>query len=138
MRGILVIAVLTIKSSYTGGEEIPLGGPEEVPDTVQWWFSDRGCWRIRTYAVDHDVHVLAVNDSPKATLEMAKQNNQKNYADIIKVQYQLRFSDCTTESEVQAEFRKVGLVPRLQFQDQFVFWKPDETDYWTQSSPKSE
>jgi hypothetical protein len=39
-------------------------------------------------------------------------------------------------TELEAEFRQIGLAPRLEIKDQFVFWKPDDADYWTKSSPK--
>ena len=30
------------------------------PDTIQWWFSSDRCWRIRTYAADHDVRAYSI------------------------------------------------------------------------------
>jgi len=74
-------------------------------------------------------------DSPQTTLELAKKNNQDNYGDIINEQYQIHFVDCTNAAEVEAELRQIGLSPRLEIRDQFVFWKPDDADYWTKSSP---
>jgi len=53
MRGILLLAVLSVKSSYSREEETPLESAEDTPDTLQWWFGEGGCWRIRTYTLDH-------------------------------------------------------------------------------------
>jgi len=135
MRGTLVLAILSIRSSYSQEVEFALEG-DEVPDTLQWWFGDYGCWRIRTYAIDHDIHAYEVADSPRTNLELAKENNLKHYGDIIRVQHVIHFGDCTNPEEQEAEFGKIGLVPRIESYDGFVIWKPDEAEYWTQSRPE--
>ena len=136
MRGILLLAVLSVKSSYSREEEIPLENADDIPDTVQWWFGEGGCWRIRTYALDHDVHACQVGNSLQTTLELAKKTNHDNYGDIIATQHVIHFVDCANV-ELEAEFGRIGLVPRLQFDlSRFVFWKPDEAVYLTKSSPK--
>ena len=40
MRGILLLAVLSVKSSYSREEETALESAEDIPDTLQWWFGD--------------------------------------------------------------------------------------------------
>ena len=52
-KGTLIIGVLTVESSYAQNSERPSRG---VPDTVQFWIDPGGAWRIRTYAIDHDIH----------------------------------------------------------------------------------
>ena len=137
MRGILLLAILSIKGSYSRELEVPLDGPGDTPDTLQWWFGASGCWRIRTYALDHDVHASQIGNSPRTTLEFARENNQKHYGDIIAMQHAIHFVDCTSQAEVDAEFGRLGLVPRMQFDlSNFVFWKPDEGEYLTKSSPQ--
>ena len=42
MRGILFLAVLSVKSSYSRDIELSVEGPNDVPDTLQWWFGARG------------------------------------------------------------------------------------------------
>lgn len=83
-----------------------------------------------------DIHAYQVANSLQTTLELAKKNNHDNYGDIIKNQHQIHFVDCSNATELEAEFRQIGLAPRLEIKDQFVFWKPDDADYWTKSSPK--
>jgi hypothetical protein len=56
MRGTLVLAILSIQSSYARDVEQSLDTPDDVPDTLQWWVSPQGSWRIKTYALDHDIH----------------------------------------------------------------------------------
>jgi hypothetical protein len=137
MRGLLLLAVLSIKSSYSREVETPLEGTDDVPDTLQWWFGDGGCWRIRTYAMDHDVHAHRIGNSLQTALELAKKNNHDNYGDVIKAQHVIHFVDCSNLVELEAEFGRIGLVPRIQLDmSQFAFWKPDEAVYLTKSTPK--
>ena len=137
MRGILLLAVLSVKSSYSREEETLLESADDIPDTLQWWFGEGRCWRIRTYALDHDVHAFQIGNSTQITLELAKKNNQDNYGDIIATQHVVHFVDCANGVELEAEFGRIGLAPRLQFDlSQFAFWKPDDAVYLTKSSPK--
>lgn len=137
MRGILLLAVLSIKSRYAQEEETFLESANDIPDTLQWWFGESGCWRIRTYALDHDVHAFQIGNSLQTTLELAKKNNRDNYGDIIAAQHVIHFVDCANRRELEAEFGRIGLAPRLQFDlSRFVFWTPDDEVYSTKSSPK--
>ncbi|MFZ0960502.1 MAG: hypothetical protein WAO35_06315 [Terriglobia bacterium] len=137
MRGILVLAILTVKSSYSRNIEIALQGADDIPDTLQWWFGGGGCWRIRTYAIDHDIHTFKIANSPQTTLELATKNNLKNYGDVMKAQHVIHFVNCTDSSELHAEFGQIGLAPRIEINPgRFAFWKPDEAVYLTKSTPK--
>ena len=137
MRGTLLLALLNVKSSYLREIETALENADEVPDTLQWWFGDGGCWRIRTYALDHDIHAYQIANSLQTTLELAKKNNRDNYGDIIQSQHLIHFVDCANPAEVEAEFGRIGLVPRVEIVTaQFAFWKPDEAEYSTKSNPQ--
>jgi len=138
MRGILVLAVLTIKSSYSQNVELAVADADDVPDTVQWWLGGGGCWRLRTYAIDHDIHSYKIGNSSQTMLELAQVNNQKNFGDIIKAHHVIHFVDCAAQSEVAAEFGRIGLCPRLEISPgRFAFWKPDEAVYSTKSKPEA-
>jgi hypothetical protein len=50
MRGILFLAVLGVKSSYSRDIELSVEGPNDVPDTLQWW---NGGWCGRVLANPH-------------------------------------------------------------------------------------
>ena len=138
MRGILVLAVLTIKSSYSENVELAVSDANDVPDTVQWWLGGGGCWRLRTYAIDHDIHSYKIGNSSQTTLELAQTNNQKNFGDIIKAHHVIHFVDCADPSELAAEFGRIGLCPRLEISlGRFAFWKPDDGVYSTKSTPEA-
>ena len=135
MRGILVIAVLAIKSSYSQNVELALGD-EDVPDTVQWWLGEGGYWRLRTYAIDHDIHSYKIADTSSDMLELAQTNNQNNFGDIITAHHVIHFVNCDDPAERATEFGRIGLCPRLEISPgRFAFWKPDEAVYSTKSTP---
>jgi hypothetical protein len=137
MRGILFLAVLTVKRSYFRNVELSLEGADDIPDTLQWWFGADGCWRILTYALDHDIHTYQTGNSLQTTLELARKNNWDNYGDVIAAQQVIHFADCTNREELEAGFGRIGLVPRLEVNlGRFAFWKPDDAMYSTKSSPK--
>ncbi|HJR21504.1 MAG TPA: hypothetical protein VJ822_07780 [Dongiaceae bacterium] len=93
-------------------------------------------WRIRTYALDHDIHAHEMRGLVDA-IRLARANNEKNYGDIISVQHQFDFADCTDKSETDAAMSAAGLEPRLEVAaGRFAFWKPDDAKYRTQSTPK--
>jgi len=138
MRGVLVLAVLTIKSSYSQNVELAVSDADDVPDTVQWWLGSGGCWRLRTYAIDHDIHSYKIGNSSQTTLELAQTNNQENFGDIIKAHHVIRFVDCADPSELAAEFGRIGLCPRLEISPgRFAFWKPDDAVYSSKSTPEA-
>jgi hypothetical protein len=138
MHGILVLAVLTIKSSYSQNVEVAVEDADDVPDTVQWWLGRAGCWRLRTYAIDHDIHTYKIGNSSQAMLDLAQTNNQKNFGDVIKAHHVIHFVNCADPSELATEFGRIGLCPRLEISPgRFAFWKPDQAVYSTKSTPQA-
>jgi hypothetical protein len=83
------------------------------------------------------VHAFQIGNSTEATLQLAKKNNHDHYGDITAMQHVIHFVDCTNAAELDAEFGRLGLIPRMQFDfSDFVFWKPDDAEYLTKSSPE--
>jgi hypothetical protein len=135
LQGTLVLAILNVRSSYIAETEEAIGDAD-VPDTLQWWLGDQA-WRIKTFAVDHDVHTYSCGPNKPELLELAKQNNLKHYGDVIAAQYVLEFSDCANAESVAAVLANAGLANRLEVAaPNFAFWKPDDARYRTQSKPK--
>jgi hypothetical protein len=142
MKGTLLLAILTIKSRYSdvGNDEVLLDGPADVPDTVQWWIPPKkDVWRIRTFALDRDIHTMVIVESALHVFDymaMALANNQKNYGDVMDTEHTLTFADCHNEIEVRAQFESIGLPARLEVAgDDFAFWKPDDAEYATKTIP---
>ncbi len=135
MQGTLVLAILNVRSSYIAETEEAIGDGE-VPDTLQWWLGDQA-WRIKTFAVDHDIHTYSCGPNKPGLLELAQQNNAKHYGDVIAEQHVLEFEDCTNAENVAAVLARVGLADRLEVASpNFAFWKPDDARYRSQSTPK--
>ena len=91
--------------------------------------------RIRTYALDHDIHTHSVGQAENL-LELALTNAQKHNGDVIRSQHVIELSDCSDIRETSAAFRARGLEPRTEIAPgRFAFWKPDDARYHTQSQP---
>lgn len=135
MIGVLYVAVLTVRSSYLRNFEQE-AGVDDVPDTVQWWLCTGRCWRIRTFAVDHDIHLWTLDPTGEKGLELslAKSTTAKNYGDVIASQYEVHVVGATPEL-LKRSFGAARLAPRYVVDDDFVFWRPDDRDYVTQSRP---
>jgi hypothetical protein len=135
VQGTLIVTILTVQSSYLHVIEEPLRDNASVPDTVQWWLAPTGAWRIRTYALDHDIHAHSIGPVESAK-ELALANTQKHYGDIIQSRHIIELTDCFDANETRA-FRVTGLEPRLEIAEgRFAFWKPDDAPYHTQSQPE--
>ena len=134
MQGTLVLTILTVQSSYLREVEVPLAADVGAPDTIQWWIAPNGSWRIRTYALDHDIHSVGHGENLK---QLALANARKHYGDVILSQHVIELSDCGDTNETSAAFRALGLEPRIEIAPgRFAFWKPDDARYYTQSQPE--
>jgi hypothetical protein len=128
----LIFAILKVRSSYVQNKQEPVNGG--VPDTVQWWIGEKGTWRIKTFAIDHDIHVNHMDGGTDST---ATENIRKFYGDIIESLHELRFSDFNDPAVVNEVFHNAGIEPHLEIAPQgFAFWNPDKGKYRTQSQPK--
>ena len=137
MQGTLVLAILTVKSSYARGIEEELAGAGDLPDTLQWWIGRETTWRIKTFALDHDIHTYSVEGGGSELVELARSNNLRNYGDVLGVQHVLELQDCTDRVEVERAFARIELAPRLEVAaGRFAFWKPDDAAYWSQTEPR--
>ena len=48
----------------------------DVFDTVQFVATEKGAWRIKTYATDQDVHVWSIGGTPEGIVELARTNTE--------------------------------------------------------------
>lgn len=138
MRGTLVLAILTIRSSYLRNVEETVPDDGRAPDTVQWWIAPTGTWRIKTFALDHDIHTHSIGIGDVAqTIELALTNTRKHYGDVTRSQHVIELADFTDEKATNAAFQASGLEARIEISaGRFAFWKPDDGRYYTQSEPR--
>lgn len=135
--GTLVLGVLSIESSYIQDTERPAQG---VPDTVQFWIGPDRAWRIRTYAIDHDIHPHSVGnlwqlkDRP---IEFASDHIKKIYGDVLTSLVVLEVADVNDSDAVGKLLKSNQLQGSLEIaKSGFAFWNPDDGVYKSQSRPK--
>jgi hypothetical protein len=134
---VLVFALLTTESSYKSEVERPA---VTAPDTVQFWLGGPHPWRIRTFAIDHDIHVYSLGGAnPDASMDpaQAEAHIRKHYAEVLAKVYVLKFKDPKNTSEVAAVLSQHKLPGLLEVAPAgFAFYNPDRAKYKTQSAPK--
>jgi hypothetical protein len=136
MKGVLVLAILNVKSSYLHSTEEPVKA-RDVPDTLQWWIAADQVWRIKTFAADHDIHVYSTGAVKADPVALAQANNRKHYGDVIQSEHVLTFEDCTDPEAVAEVLAAAGIGSELEVAPAgFVFWKPDDAEYRSQSRPE--
>ncbi len=133
MTTTLIIFFLGIQSSYSQNTEAP--ATEREFDTVQFYQSGTGSWRIKTYATDQDVHVWSLGKEVKDFVALARANTDKHYGDVLAEGYIISTDDGI--DGLRKELAERGLTTDLKISDAgLVFWVPEGTDYRTRSSPK--
>lgn len=134
---ILVLAILTTESSYKSEIEHPA---TDVADTIQYWFGSKPSRRIRTYAIDHDIHIYSLSnrdDGSAFTPSEAEIHINKHYSDVIKKLYIIKFKDPNNTAEVAKVLKSYNLEGILEVASAgFAFYNPDRAKYKTQSQPK--
>lgn len=107
-----------------------------MPDTVQLWIGPTGCWRTRTYALDHDIHVYLLESTPADVLALAERNTRQHYGDVLDRFLVLAIDDLEDGAGTSGVLRATGLGGQLESSDDgFAFWNPDGASYHSQSRP---
>lgn len=132
----LVLAILSVESSYAQNLERPA---VTVPDTVQFWLTPTVHWRVRTYAIDHDIHTYTIGSrsaGSRFTSDEASAQTTKHYGDIISFSSVLTFGDPNDKDEVQRVLSEHNLTGTLEVGESGIaFYNPDSGDYRTKSQP---
>lgn len=133
MKATLVIFFLTIQSSYANDSE-----SDATPttfDTVQFYAAGDAAWRIKTYAMDEDVHFWSLGEQTEDIVALARRSTEKHYGDVLA-------ETCVIETEdgiegLKRELASHGLETNLELPPfGAVFWAPAGTRYRTKSEPE--
>ncbi|MDH5452383.1 MAG: hypothetical protein OEX14_03425 [Paracoccaceae bacterium] len=131
----LIIFFLSIESSYIQNKEVEVEG---FADTTQWVVRGDDMWRIKTFAIDKDVHVFKINHdgkSPEDLIKIARLNTLKHYGEVVSDELILNTEDGV--AGLRIEMAAIGLDAHLnESGDGFVFWSPDGTKYSSKSKPE--
>ena len=129
----LVLAVLNVKGSFKKNLQEPA---DRVHDTLQWWIGPHRQWQIRTYSLDHDIHITEVKKGRDA-LQSALDYIERQYDDKVHAVHVLTFPNVSSTEQVEQVLAKAGLKPNLNVDSQgFAFWTPDGAKYRPQSQPR--
>jgi hypothetical protein len=130
---VLVLSFLTVRSSYITNVEEPTA---ENPDTVQFWFAPGGHWRIKTFAIDEDVHVWRIDLHRQPDfVAFSVRNTEKHYGDVLHRTEILRASGGI--EGIKRALEDAGLTPNLEVSEEgFAFWAPSGSCYRTKSRPR--
>ena len=117
----LIICLLDVQSSDAGNEELP--ATEHAFDTVQYYASESGAWRINTFAMDHDVRVTPLGGSVPDIVELATADTEKHYASVLHTR---RVFQATGGIDgLRIALVRHGMTPHLKIDDTgCVFWTP--------------
>jgi hypothetical protein len=127
----LILFLLSIRSSYLNDEESE--ATDELFDTIQFVQTDKGTWRIKTFADDEDVHLWSIETSDDI-VELAIENTNKHYGDVIEEAFIIE-TDGGIEG-LRKELAKQGLSNHLEISPKGpLFWAPPGTSYSPKSSP---
>ena len=134
---ILLVALLSTESSYKNNLERPAS---TVADTVQFAMSEQSTWRIRTYAIDHDIHTHSIgtplNGKTFGSVE-AEQNIRKTYGDVLNAIYVLHLPVPFNDDVNKKLLIERGLPGTIESgQDGLVFYNPDRSSYRSKTTPK--
>lgn len=132
MKSILIVFFLTVQSQYTENTEAP-ATPQSF-DTVQFYAGGESSWRIKTFAVDQDVHIWSLGPYKADILELARTNTSKHYGDVLGNEVVIETEDGI--EGLRRELRARGLDDNLELPPSgAVFWAPRGTRYRTKSRP---
>lgn len=130
---ILILFILNIESSYLKNIENKTSPPA---DTIQFMLINGEAWRIKTYAIDHDVHVWNLGSMEEAKFkETAISNTEKHYGGVISQKLIIQAKEGF--DGLRKELRDSGLEDNLEIPESksFGFWVSKLGTYETKSTP---
>jgi len=131
MKSVLVLFLLTIKSSFINDEESE--ATDEQFDTIQFVQTEKGTWRFKTFAEDEDVHLWSI-EAEGDLVELAIETTNRHYGDVIDEAFIIESEDGV--EGLRRELKKQGLSDNLQISPKGpLFWSPPGSNYSPKSAP---
>ena len=133
MKIILIIFLLNVESSYIQNTERET---KSHTDTIQFLLVGNQAWRIKTYAIDQDVHVWDIGKLEQEKFEeIAVANTKKHYGDVLKKQ--IAVQGAGDFESLRSVLKTKQLPPNLEIDKnkRFAFWVPEPDKYSSKSTP---
>lgn len=134
--GTLLIFKLSVQSSYS--EDFEREATDKF-DTIQWWIGSSGTWRIKTYAVDSDIHPyhIETKKSKEALIELAKANTKKTYGDVISQVLRIEIPEGWNEQKITALLAQNRLNQNFEWVEAgYLLWLPGDSTFTTKTTPQ--
>lgn len=131
----LLVYKLAIQSSYATNTE--LEADDTHFDTVQWWLTSDGAWRVRTFAIDNDVHLHHVAKAMAA--DVVRKLTTQNYEDVVAEAFEVELSALDDAAAVALAMQELGGAAALEVDRngaRFAFWNPLGVRFVSQSEPE--
>jgi hypothetical protein len=133
--GTLLVFRLTIQSSYAQDAERVADAAHF--DTVQWWLAADHAWRIKTFAMDEDIHCYHISSS--IAEGFARQSTEKNYGDVIATSFSVELNSLTNAESIAKAMQDFGGAEALEVDrngGKFAFWNPLQVHFSSKSQPQ--
>lgn len=128
----LVIGKLKIKSSYAGNIEQQ---SDSRYDTVRFWITPNAIWRVKTFSMDNDIHIISLQPNGEDSIEFAKGHINRVYGDVLD---EIIILECDKD-DVQTVTKKLEnkkLNPKVEKgKEGVIFCNTDNAIYQTKTKP---
>lgn len=128
----LIVARLTVRSSYADNREEPAGAD---CDTVQFYVPAGGgpIFRVRTFALDRDIHIHRIDGWPDDPASTIRAHLLRTYKDVTASITDVPLRQLSTQDLTDAGLSTGRLVAEPELG--FAFWSPGGEHYATISQP---
>ncbi len=130
----LVVYRLKVQSSYA--QDLECEADAQRFDTVQWWLAPDHAWRIKTFAIDQDIHCYRVG-APIAE-GFARENTEKHYGDVVAASFSIKVADLLDKARIASAMQAFGGARALEIDrngGKFAFWNPLQVEFTSKSQP---
>jgi hypothetical protein len=130
----LLVYFLSVESSYAQNVE---RAATSAQDTVQFLLAAGSAWRIKTFAIDSDVHIWSLGPMDQVSFEaLAHSNTAKNYGDVLQRTVYLKGSPDLQSLTLAAANAGIGGFIEVDSTGTHGFWAPVAGAYQTRTTPR--
>jgi hypothetical protein len=131
-QSVLIVGRLRVRSTYGQNVEVPAN---DVFDPVQFYLpgADDAFYRIRTFALDHDIHVHKIGQPSDQREGFARAHLHHVYGDVLAAVDTITLRRMATQDLIDSGITTGEL--EVVAEAGYAFWNPDGAHYATRSEP---